>query len=109
MREDEQLNTDEDALMSSIRAMCTPVTFDAGFIDRTMARVASTPRLADELLATFWRLTPLAIAATLLLSTFNLFTSSSVERSLVDRLLSLPRPTVATTYALDDDFSAWGR
>ncbi len=109
MREDEQGPADVDALMSRVRAMRGPVDFDAGFADRVMVRVESPRRLLDELQTRFWRLTPLAIAATVVLSTFNLLGTSSGNQPLVDRLLGLSGETVADTYAFDGDLSAWGR
>jgi hypothetical protein len=107
MNDDEQLDSDVDAQMSRLRSLRGAVDFDAGFADRVMVRVATPRRLSDELQIMFRRLAPIAIAATLLLSTFNLVTTRDGGQSLVNRVLAVPSESIASAYTLDGDLSAW--
>jgi anti-sigma-K factor RskA len=107
MRNDEQLDSDAETTMSRLRPLRGAVDFDAGFADRVMARVATPRRLSDELQMRFWRLAPIAIAATLVLSTFNLVTTRARDQSLVSRVLALPGESIASTDTLDTDLSEW--
>ncbi|MBL0173649.1 MAG: hypothetical protein IPP90_23770 [Gemmatimonadaceae bacterium] len=106
MRDDQQ---DIERALSRYRALRGAVAFDPGFADRVMTRLAAPRRFADELQTVFWRLTPLAVAAALLLATMNLLNTRTSQQSLVDRVLGMPTVTVATVYALDGDLSAWGK
>ncbi|MBL0169980.1 MAG: hypothetical protein IPP90_04485 [Gemmatimonadaceae bacterium] len=106
MLDDEQ---DIEQQLTRYRALRGAVAFDLGFADRVMARLAAPRRLSDELQPVFWRLTPLAVAAALLLATMNLLNTRASQQSLVDRVLGMPTVTVATAYALDGDLSAWGK
>jgi len=100
---------DMEQQLTRYRALRGAVAFDAGFADRVMERLATPRRFSDELQTVFWRMTPLAVAAALLLATMNLLNTRATEQSLVDRVLGLPTVTVATAYALDGDLSAWGK
>jgi hypothetical protein len=107
MRSDEQPDDSLDAPMTELRRLRGAVDFDTGFADRVMARVATPRRLSDELQTRFWRLAPIAIAATLLLSAFNLVTASEKSQSLVGRVLALPSESIARTDVLGGDLGEW--
>ena len=106
MRDNHQ---DIERALSRYRAMRGVTAFDAGFADRVMARLAAPRRLADGLQTVFWRVTPLAVAAALLLTTMNLLNTQASQQSLMDRVLGLPGITVATADVLDGDLSSWGK
>jgi anti-sigma-K factor RskA len=107
MHNDEQHDSDAEAKMSRFRPLRGAVDFDAGFADRVMARVATPRLLSDELQKRFWRLAPIAIAATLVLSTFNLVTTRTEDQPLVNRVLALPGDSIASAYTLDGDLGEW--
>jgi hypothetical protein len=109
MRDDERVDADVEARMARLRGMTGPLAFDPGFVDRVLARAAVSRRPSDALQAAFFRIAPFGIAATLLLSTFNLLATRSSDQPFISRLLSLPNQTVAESYALDGDLSAWER
>lgn len=111
-----------EAALARYRADIVPITFDVGFADRVMARVAESPRLSDGLQRAFLRLTPFALAAALVLATMNLFSTRSIDAPMVDRMLGWSTTTSTTTAVAsaetsraaltatwDDDFSSWGK
>ncbi|NJD10001.1 MAG: hypothetical protein FIB01_05980 [Gemmatimonadetes bacterium] len=90
-----------EARLATLREQVGPASFDPGFSDRVMSRLARQPSLADGLQVMFFRLAPLAAAAVLLLSTANLVSTRSSGRPFLDRLLQLP--AVDLTAALTAD------
>ena len=102
---------DIESQLSHYRTQVGAVSFNTGFADRVMARLEAASRtttLADGLQRVFWRLTPLAMAAVFALAAMNLFSTRATTQPLVDRVLGLSVATVASTDAVDADFSGWG-
>ena len=95
--------------------MSPSVTFAPGFADRVMARVATAPRFSDALHAVFVRLTPVAVAAALLLATVNFVSTRSTHAPIVERMLGLSTPigeaasSTAAMHAMwGADLNSWG-
>jgi hypothetical protein len=99
--------------LARYRAMTDPVSFDAGFTDRVMSRLAMQPKFADVLQSRFWRVGPLALAAAMLLATLNVLQTRTASQPMIDRVLGITPTSVTGTdaiaFGLDDDLSAWGR
>jgi hypothetical protein len=76
-------------------------SFDPGFVDRTMSRWAANRNrltIGDVMTRNLVRLSPLAIAAVMLLAFYNVRSAGSSPA--VDRLLGLTTVTVDAAYEL---------
>ena len=95
------MNDDIQNLIRETLAQDRRDSFSDGFADRTMARLKDLSReesFGDVMARQLKRLTPIAIAAALILGFYN--TRSSAGIPTVDRLLGLTTITVDAAYDL---------
>lgn len=85
-----------EAQIARVSARAGEVAFRDGFADRVMSRLAAAPSLADGLQRTFWRITPLAAAAALVLAVANVVATRDAPLSLAERVLALPATTASS-------------
>lgn len=95
-----------DGRVEEIRRMTQSLTFEAGFADRVMARLAQPRPLSSGLTRVFVHIAPWAVAAALVLGTMNLINTRASGQPFVDRVLGLRPVTLASAFSLDDALAA---